>query len=359
MTRIALFLALGLCAAGPAFGQNSGKLPLVGVLRINTLDTVEPTATGFKDALAALGLVDGRNIRLEVRLAEGHAERLPDLAQSLVQAKASVIVVFGAPAIRAVQQATSTIPIVATTNDLVASGLIASLAKPGGNITGISLLVPELDAKRLEVLAEIVPSGRHFGVLNDPAASGPAGLQVLAVTARARGVELLSVDVHAPQELASALASLRAGGAEGVNILSSPLFNGHRDQIGPLLLQHKLPAICEWREMTASGCLASYGTTLRELYAMQAALIDKMLKGRGSAIRRPSSRRSSSWSSTSRWRAISGSRSRPLSSLAPTRSSNETPRIAGAAGQCCDRPAGATRAAEADVGDRVSQRYVA
>jgi putative tryptophan/tyrosine transport system substrate-binding protein len=201
------------------------------------------------------------------------------MAAALVQDKPSVIVATGEAAARAAQAATHTIPIVASTNDLVASGLIASLAKPGGNITGISLLVTELDAKRLEVLTELVPSGRHFGVLNDPAISQPSGLQALAVTARARGVELLTVSVHAPQELPPALASLRADGAEGVNILSSPLFNSHRDQIGPLLLQHKLPAICEWREMTASGCLASYGTTLREGYAIQAALIDKMLKG--------------------------------------------------------------------------------
>jgi len=201
------------------------------------------------------------------------------MAAALVRDKPSVIVAQGEAAARAAQAATHTIPIVASTNDLVASGLIASLAKPGGNITGISLLVTELDAKRLEVLTELVPSGRRFGVLNDPVISQPPGVQALAVTARARGVELLTVNVHAPQELPPALATLRAGGAEGVNILSSPLFNSHRGQIGPLLLQHKLAAICEWREMTASGCLASYGTTLREGAAIQAALIDKMLKG--------------------------------------------------------------------------------
>ena len=131
MKSVPAVFALWLCAAVPAFEQNAGNLPLVGVLRINTADAVEPSATGFKDALAALGLVDGRNIRLEVRLAEGHAERLPELAQSLVEAKASVIVVFGAPAIRAVQRATSTIPIVAF-GELLSEGLIASLARPGG-----------------------------------------------------------------------------------------------------------------------------------------------------------------------------------------------------------------------------------
>jgi putative tryptophan/tyrosine transport system substrate-binding protein len=279
MKRLVAAFALWLCVAVPALAQKADNLPLVGILRINTPETVEPTATGFKEALAALGLVDGRTIRLEFRLAEGDPARFPELAAALVRDKPSVIVANGLAAARAAQAATHTIPIVATTNDVVASGLIGSLAKPGGNVTGISLLVPELDAKRLEVLTEIVPSGRRFGVLNDPAASGPAGLQVLAVTARALGLELLTVDARTPEEIPPALGSLRASGADGVNILSSPLFNGLREQLGPLLLKQKLPAVCEWREMTASGCLASYGTTLRELYAMQAAQIHKMLKG--------------------------------------------------------------------------------
>jgi putative ABC transport system substrate-binding protein len=218
-------------------------------------------------------------MRLDFRLAEGDVERFPEMAAALVRDKPSVIVAQGEAAVRAAQAATRTIPIVASTDDLVASGLIASLAKPGGNITGLSLMVTKLDAKRLEVLTEIMPSGRRFGVLNDPAISLPAGLEALAVTARARGIELRTVSVHTPQELPPAFASLRAGGAEGVNILSSPLFFSHRDRIGPLLLQHKLPAICEWREMTASGCLASYGTTLREGATIVAALINKILKG--------------------------------------------------------------------------------
>jgi putative ABC transport system substrate-binding protein len=276
-------LAVWLCAAVPALAQDRAQLPLVGLLRIDTPATLGLSSGMLREALAALGHVDGSTIRLDFRLAEGDVERFPEMAAALVRDKPNVIVAQGEATARAAQAATRTIPILATTNDLVASGLIASLAKPGGNMTGISLLVTELDAKRLEVLTELAPAGRRFGVLNDPAISQAPGLQALAVTARARGVELLTVDVHGPQELAPALASLRAGGAEGVNILSSPLFYGHlyghRDQIGPLLLQHKLPAMCEWREMTASGCLASYGTTLREVYAIEAALIDKLLKG--------------------------------------------------------------------------------
>jgi ABC transporter substrate binding protein len=139
MKRLVAAFALWLCVAVPTLAQKTDNRPIVGILRMNAADNVEPSATGLKDALAALGLVDGRNIRLELRYAGGHTERLPELAQSLVRAKASVILAFSAPAIRAAQRATSTIPIIAN-GELLASGLIASLARPGGNTTGVSML---------------------------------------------------------------------------------------------------------------------------------------------------------------------------------------------------------------------------
>jgi len=184
--RLCAALALWFCAAVPAFAQDRAQLPLVGLLRIDTPATLGLTTGLLREALAALGYVDGSTIRFDFRLAEGDPARFPELAAALVRDQASVIVAQGEAAARAAQAATRTIPILASTNDLVASGLIASLAKPGGNITGISLLVTELDAKRLEVLTELVPSGRRFGVLNDPAISQPPGLHALADTARAR-----------------------------------------------------------------------------------------------------------------------------------------------------------------------------
>jgi putative ABC transport system substrate-binding protein len=252
----------------------------VSVLQIKTAANIDQTvAAMLRDELKALGHIDGKTFRLEFRLAEGDPARLSEMATTLVRDEPSVIVASGEAAIRAVQAATHTIPIVANANDLVASGLIASLAKPGGNITGVSMLITELDAKRLEMLKEILPSARRFGVLNDPAAIGSAGLQAIADMARAQGVLLLTVDVHNPAEISSAFESLRDGGVDGVNILSSPLFSGFREQLGGLTLAHRLAAICEWRDMAAYGCLASYGTTARELQAMKAAQIDKMLKG--------------------------------------------------------------------------------
>jgi putative tryptophan/tyrosine transport system substrate-binding protein len=279
MRRIATFLALTVCAALPAFAQNRAELPLVGVLRINSAANTEPTATLLRDELAALGDVDGKNIRLDFRLAEGEAGRFPELAEALVRENASVIVAQGPAAALAAQRVTRSIPIVAAGNDLVALGLVESMARPGHNITGVSLLITELDAKRLEVLKQILPAARNFGLLSDPAISEPMGLRAIGDTARALGVELQTVHARDPTEFPAAIASLRANGIEGVNILSSPLLFHFREELGALLLEHKLASICEWPEMAASACLASYGTTLRELYAMEAALTDKLLKG--------------------------------------------------------------------------------
>ena len=223
--RLPLILFVWLCNAVPVFAQDSENLPLVGVLRINTPDNVEPFPTIFRGALAALGQVDHRNIRIELRLAKGHAERFPELAQALVREKASVIVASGDAAVRAAQQATHTIPIVAIVDDIVASGLINSLAKPGGNTTGVSILASELDAKRLELLKEIAPSGPRFAVLSD-ATSASARPKLLAHAAQLLGVALLTVDVRSPSDFAPAFASFRAGGAEAVVILSSPLLSG-------------------------------------------------------------------------------------------------------------------------------------
>jgi putative tryptophan/tyrosine transport system substrate-binding protein len=289
MRRIAAAFVLWLSAALPTFAQNAENLPVIGILRNNTADNVEPFATGFKDALAALGLVDGRNIRLEVRYAEDHIERLPALAQSLVRAKASVILAFGPPAIRAAQQATSAIPIVAGA-DLLASGLIGSLAKPGGNTTGVRMLSAELDAKRLEILKEIMPSGRRFALLDSTVTKVPARVQAVADVAHALGVELQIVELRVPTDLAPAFASFRAGGAAAINVVSSAMLFASREELGRLSLTYKLPAICEWREMAEAGCVASYGYRLSEGYAMLAALTDKMLKGRGPVRLRPSSR---------------------------------------------------------------------
>ena len=169
MRRYSLAVSLlYLCAGFPASAQTVSNIPLVGVLRLNTPENVEPVPTIFRSSLAALGQVDGRNIRIEFRLAAGHAERFAELARDLVNDNASVIVASGDAAVRAAQQATKTIPIIALVDDIVASGLISNMAKPSGNTTGVSILATELDGKRVDILKRIVPAGVRFAVLSDP-----------------------------------------------------------------------------------------------------------------------------------------------------------------------------------------------
>jgi len=272
-------LVLWLCISLAASAQQAGKAPLVGVLLINTAANPEPVVPLFRNALAGLGYVEDRNLRLDFRFAEGHADRFPALAAALVGDKANVIAALGDAATRAAQQATQTIPIVAIADDLVAAGLIQSNAKPGGNTTGISILATELDAKKLEILQEIVPASRHFGLLRDRASSTEARLRAIAEVASALGLELQTVDVESPADFAAAFATLRAGGAEALDILASPLLANFQRDLGRLTLEYKLPAICQFREMVEAGCLASYGVKRPEMYAMLAAYVDKMLKG--------------------------------------------------------------------------------
>src|SRR5215472_3029757 len=259
MRRLAVALGLWLCIASAASAQEAAKVPLVGVLLINAAHNPEPVASLYRDALGALGYDDGRNLRLDFRFAEGHAERFPALAEALVRDKADVIVALGDAAARAAQQATRTIPIVAIADDLVAAGLIQSMAKPGGNTTGVSILATELDAKKVEILKEIVPTARHFALLREPASSTEARLRAIAEMARALGLELQTVDVESPDDFAAAFATLRAGGAEALDILASALLANFQRELARLALEYKLPAICQFREMVEGGCLASYG----------------------------------------------------------------------------------------------------
>ena len=153
------------------------------------------------------------------------------------------------------------------------------MARPGGNTTGVSILATELDAKKLEILKEIVPAARHFGLLRDPASSYPARLDAIADVARALGVALQTVDVHSPADFAAAFGSFQTGGAEAIDILASPMLANFQQELGRLSLEYKLPAICQFREMVEAGCLASYGVKRPEMYALLAGFVDKMLRG--------------------------------------------------------------------------------
>jgi putative ABC transport system substrate-binding protein len=258
--------------------QDKAHLPLIGVLRLNTPENVEPIPTIFRNALAAMGYVDGRDIRIEFRLAAGRAERFPDLARALVQEKASVIVASGDAAVHAAQQETQTIPIIAVVDDIVSSGLINNMAKPGGNVTGVSILATELDGKRIDLLKRMVPSIKRVGVLSDPSSAQAAPRQ-LKDTAQALGIELIDAEIRTPDDFRPAFELLRAKKVDAIIIRSSPLLSGFRTDLCSLGLSYKLPTIGQFREMTDAGCMATYGIKLSEVHGIAALFTYKMLKG--------------------------------------------------------------------------------
>jgi len=278
MKRLFAGLVVLLCAVGVGSAQ-AANVPLIGVLLINKATNPQPVVPLIRNALAALGYAEDHNLRLDFRFAEANAERFPALAEELVGDKATVIITLGDAATHAAQQATRTIPIVAIADDLVGAGLIDSMAKPGGNTTGISILATELDAKKLEILKEIVPSVRRLGVLRDPASIFPGRTEAIVEAGRSLGVELQTVDASSPADFDAAFALFHAGGVGGIDILASPMLANSPEELAELSIRYKLPAICQFREMVAAGCLASYGVKRAEMYAMLAGYIDKMLKG--------------------------------------------------------------------------------
>ena len=286
MRRIAFSLIFWLCGNVLASAQEASvKLPVIGWLSPATTQSYQQPGPGnpglqlLRDSLAKHKFVDGKNMRIDMRIAEGKLDRLPGLAEALVSDGATVILAFGEEAGRAAQAATKTLPIVCVGEDLVDSGLAASLARPGSNVTGVSILATELDAKKIEVLKELLPDARRFGVLNDPETRGRERPQKMAETARHLGIELQTIDIRGPDDLEPAFHAFRAGRAEGISIVSSAMLNGLRQRLGELSLAAKIPAICQFRIMVEAGCLASYGITIADLYALSADQVARLLEG--------------------------------------------------------------------------------
>jgi putative tryptophan/tyrosine transport system substrate-binding protein len=286
MGRLALAVISWLGGTALAFAQeSSSKFPIIGWVSPATTESYQQSAPGspglqlLRESLARHGLIDGKNMRLDMRLAEGRLDRLPGLAEELVREGAAVILAYGEAAGRAAQAATKTIPIVCVGDDLVDSGLAVSLARPGSNMTGVSILATELDAKKIEVMKELLPEAKRFGVFNDPATSGLQRPQKIAEMARRLGIELQMIDIYGPDDLEPAFQALRQGRAEGVNVVSSPMLNGLRRLLGELSLAAKISAMCQFRGQVEAGCLASYGVTISDLYRLSADQIARLLKG--------------------------------------------------------------------------------
>jgi putative ABC transport system substrate-binding protein len=254
----------------------------IGLLRTGTAFAEQPFFESIRQGLRDLGYVEGQNLVIEPRYAEGSDERLRDLAADLVERQVEVIVAGGSAAIRAAQHATRTIPIVmALSADPVARGFVASLARPEGNITGVSWLGAELGGKQLEVLKEAVPQVSRVAVLGNPASPGyePAR-QNLTVAAQALGLHLQVVELRRADEVDHAFGAMTRAGAEALLVLAEPLLiDGLRGRIAELAATSRLPAMYGWKMYVEAGGLMSYGPSLPDLRRRAATYVDKILKG--------------------------------------------------------------------------------
>ena len=269
-------LLLSLLAISLVAEAQQVRRPIIGVTLVHPPPS--PYGEALRRGLAELGWVDGQNVRIEYRYAEGRPERYPGFFAELLRLNADVIVAGGGtPAARAAKQATSTTPIVIFATDAVASGFVASLARPGGNVTGFSILNTEISAKRLHLLKEAFPKIERVAVLCDPADIGEAG--AIEAAAHSLGARVQVLSVSRLEEFEGAFESAKRARAEALIVCASPFFNAHRKRVVDLAEQHRLPAIYEHRDFAAIGGLMSYGPNIAEMYRSAARYIDKILKG--------------------------------------------------------------------------------
>jgi putative ABC transport system substrate-binding protein len=268
-----------LLAALRADAQPPAKVPRVGFLCV--LSGPSPHTEAFQQGLRALGYVEGKNIAVEYRFTDGEIDPLPGVAAELVRLKVDVIVVASPQAIHPTKEATKSIPIVmAQSDDPVGSGFVASLARPGGNITGLSTVSPELSGKRLELLKQAVPKASRVAILWN-ATNSVAALQLreTEVAARALGVKLQSVKVRAAKDFDGAFAAMRRERAGALIVLPDLMFYDHQRRLVDLAAKNRLPVIYEEREFAEAGGLLAYGPNYNDLFRRSAAFVDKILKG--------------------------------------------------------------------------------
>ena len=276
LTLSALLFALSF----PAHAQPK-KVPHIGYLLATSPAVNAARIEALRQGLRELGYVEGKNIIIDFRWAEGKLDRVPELAAELVRLKVDVIVTAGPTDTRAAKNATSTIPIImGFDNDPVGSGFVASLARPGGNITGLSTLAPEMSGKRLELLKETVPKLSQLAVLGT--STEPGSEQVLKETelvARAFKVQSQNLDILNAGDIENAFRAATKARANGVLVLQSPVLNSHRKQLAELAAKNRLPGIYGRSDFVEDGGLMSYGVNIPDLDRRAAVYIDKILKG--------------------------------------------------------------------------------
>ncbi len=283
MKRRQFILALAGAAARPGLIRaQSATIPTIGILSSNAPGPTAPFISAFKEGLAEAGYVEGQNVAIEYRWAEGRYERLPALARELVARKVDIIVASGGtPSARAAKQADATIPVVFTAvSDPVAAGLVDSLARPGGHITGFSIMGTDLVPKRLEMLFEVLPHVDTVAVLLNPNAEIPepvvSNVEQLAAAKHVR-LHILKATTEAEIDAGAArLPELHAG---GLLVADDPFFTNRREQIVRLAERYRIPAIYQWRDFVIAGGLVSYGVNLAALYRLSGGRVARILKG--------------------------------------------------------------------------------
>jgi putative ABC transport system substrate-binding protein len=282
MTRwVVALLGLVLLAMPLAVGGQQARGHRIGFISSASSSAMAARDEAFRQGLRGLGYVVGQNITIEYRWADGRNERLPDFAAELVNLQLDIIVTHGVVATRAVKQATTTIPIViAAADDPLAAGLVPSLARPGGNITGLSVVTPDLTEKRLQLLTELLPGRTRVAVLwNSGNPISEPELRKAEEAARSLGLQLQSLSVRDPGEFVSAFSSMKTERADAVVVLSDAMFFSQRKEIVDLATKNRLPLAAHLREFADAGGLMTYGPNVVDLHRRAAYFVDKILKG--------------------------------------------------------------------------------
>ncbi len=275
---VALLFGLTLASVHLAEAQQLGKIPHVGILFIGGRD--QPHLQSFKQGLHERGYEEGKNIKLEYKYAEGKEERLDELAAELVREKVDVIVTTASVSALAARKATQTIPIVMTSGSPIETGLAKSLARPGGNVTGLTVMVSDLSGKRLEILKETLPKMIRVGVLWTPReVEAKRGFAETETAAKAFSLRLYAAQVNSADDFERAFAEISKAHVDGLDVILSPLVTLNSKHIVELATKYRLPGMYATRQFAEEGGLMAYGPLIGDLYRRAAAYVDKILKG--------------------------------------------------------------------------------
>jgi putative ABC transport system substrate-binding protein len=259
----------------------TGEAPVGKTYRIGYLSSAATVFEDFRSALRDLGYVEGRNLTIEARLAAGRLDQLPALAGDLVKARVDLIIAVSPPAIKAAKDVTITIPIVMAFSsiDPVKSGFVESLGRPGGNVTGVAMIADEISGKRVALLKEMLPGAPRIAILTQANhSSSPGQVAAARPTAKSLGIELDVVEVRDSLDYETAFAAVKKS-APGLFVVANPTFFDDRHRLAAAAVKHRLPVLCEWREMAEAGCLMSFGPNISDLHRRAATYVDRIAGG--------------------------------------------------------------------------------